>query len=366
MRLGPAAFEKGALPMVKSSLCSIRCLLVWSVTLALTASPSVVAEPVRTIGWRAGASVIAKTQDAAALRDSLVRLAGRGDARHVVVHFDRTPGRARRVSLAGAGVSLLSYLGDHAYFAALDRRGLDVASVLRDGSIRRVEPILPEWKLDGRLAAGAVPAWAVTRGRDGAAAVAVCVIFHADVALVPDALAIARRHGAIVRSLLHTVNGLVIELPQANVARLVAEDAVQWIEPPLPAFSEVNDSNRVITEAGIVQDAPYGLSGDGVTVLVYDAGTAVEMHPDFGGRLTSHEENDLSNHATHVAGTIGGDGVESTGPAITRNCCSNRSSPSLSSDCSNNPRAVTWQRISAACLSDPAANKSDFGVRLAT
>ena len=65
--------------------------------------------------------------------------------------------------------------------------------------------------------------------------------------------------------------GGLIQTP--NINALADEDAVQWIEWPLPKLSEINDSNRAITEANIVQAIPYDLDGSGVSVMVYDGAT---------------------------------------------------------------------------------------------
>ena len=57
--------------------------------------------------------------------------------------------------------------------------------------------------------------------------------------------------------------------------------------------------------------------------MVYDGGYGFSGHPDFGGRHTARDGSGQSNHATHVAGTIGGDGLSSGGkyrgmaPAVT-------------------------------------------------
>jgi len=75
----------------------------------------------------------------------------------------------------------------------------------------------------------------------------------------------------------------------------------------------VNDSNRSRVQADPAQASPYSLDGGGVTVLVYDGGVARESHVDFGGRLTAHDSSALSDHATHVSGTIGGSGSASGG-----------------------------------------------------
>jgi hypothetical protein len=143
--------------------------------------------------------------------------------------------------------------------------------------------------------------------------VAAYLIFHPDVALGLEGLTLMAQYGVVVRDTISVVNGLVIELPLAALPALASEDAVQWIEPPLPRFSEWNDSNRTRTGADTAQAAPYSLTGSGVTVLVYDAGFARASHQDFGGRLTVRDSSGLSGHATHVSGTIGGSGAASGG-----------------------------------------------------
>ena len=99
-----------------------------------------------------------------------------------------------------------------------------------------------------------------------------------------------------------------MELPLASVESLAREDAVQWIEWPLPRMSVVNNSNRIITQANNVQGAPFHLNGAGITALIYDGGTARASHVDFQGRLTSHDSSGTADHSTHVAGTVGGGG----------------------------------------------------------
>ncbi|NOX58281.1 MAG: S8 family serine peptidase, partial [Planctomycetes bacterium] len=143
--------------------------------------------------------------------------------------------------------------------------------------------------------------------------VAVYVLFHPDVNLDAKAPGIVFKHGARIQSLMRSINGLVIELPASQIKSLADEDGVQYIEPPMPQFANMNDSNRVITGADIVQAAPYGLDGSGVSVLIYDGGEVLASHPDFGGRATVRDSSGLSDHSTHVAGTVGGDGASSGG-----------------------------------------------------
>ncbi len=218
-----------------------------------------------------------------------------------------------RTAFREAGVELLSYLGQNAFFAAADAGRLDAASpALAEVSL--AYPVAPVWKLHPLLAAEAEPDWAILPGRTltDRAAVAAYVVFFADVAPL-EAEASIDAGGGLVRSRLRTVNGLVVEMPWDRLKALAELDIVQWIEPALPPLDAVNNSNRQLTQAEVVQAAPYGLSGAGVTVLVYDVGTGDPTHSDFAGRLTPRDLSPESMHATHVAGTIGGDGTASAG-----------------------------------------------------
>ncbi len=234
------------------------------------------------------------------------------EGRHVVVQFGGPIDGAQRKQLAGAGLRLLRYLPDDAYFAVLSDHGIDAAAIGATPGIRAIEPVRREWKLDPRILAGDPPAWAVVSKGDAGLPgdVAVYALFHPDVPLA-RAVEVAQAFGANVRDRLESINGLVLELPRAAVEPLADDDAVQWIEWPLPRMSPVNDSNRAITQANVVQAAPYGLSGAGVNVLVYDANQARSTHADFQGRMTlgSGDASGMADHATHVSCTIGGAGV---------------------------------------------------------
>ncbi len=219
----------------------------------------------------------------------------------------------QRAQLELAGVSLQAWLGDNAFFAAFSPQGVDAAALRNFPAVAAIRRIERDWKLHPMFARGETPKWAVVPPPAGYANqsevfVAVYILFHADV-IGAEAKAVAANHQALVISDLDTIHGLVLELPLAQVALMASNDSVMYIEPALPPLRENNDSNRNITQANIVQAAPYNLNGAGVNVLVYDGGFAFSSHPDFQGRLTVRDTSGLSNHATHVSGTIGGAGV---------------------------------------------------------
>jgi subtilisin family serine protease len=246
--------------------------------------------------------------DAAAVLRNLSRT-----AEHAVVRFTGPVEAGTRSRLAAAGVRLQTYLGGYAYIAAISDADLDAAGLAKIAGLNGAEALQPVWKLHPLIQNGQAPEHAVV-GSDakGSTIFGAYILFHpdADAKRLDAALA---KHGVVVRDVLETINGAVIELSVDAVALLAAEEDVLWIEPALPRFSTLNAENRVITQANTAQSAPYNLTGAGVNVLVYDGGTARATHQDFGGRLTVRDSSGLANHATHVSGTIGGSGAASGG-----------------------------------------------------
>jgi hypothetical protein len=268
-------------------------------------APAVAAE----LSFKSGPVTLDRTAPAA-LEQVLRTADNRADAAatRVVVQFEAPLTATERADLAAAGVELLNYIGSGAYFAKV-ATAETAAPALAGASVRAVAPIQLEWKIAPELLRGDERPYAeVGTLRDGSKVVAAYVLFHRDVDLNRSGKSLALLHEAAVRDVLESVNGLVIELPEDQIPLLASEPEVMWIEPPLPQLSETNDSNRVVTQVDQAW-VDYGLDGTGITVLVYDGGTARATHVDFEGRLTVGDDDGLSEHATHVSGTIGGGGV---------------------------------------------------------
>jgi len=289
------------------------------------------------IRWRSGAVTTEFKTPVEAAADVVAISTQRGADRRVVLQFADSVSAADKAKLAEGGVTLLNYVGDNAYFAKLDGRGVDAEKLASVASLRATAAIQRDWKLHTSLINNVIHPWMVVdknapvgggQSIEGSPKaehediehsgvddpiVAVYAMFHPDVPLNTEAVNTVHRHAAKVVSKLLSNNTLVIELPYSKIVALADEDAIQYIEPPLPKFSELNNSNRVVTQADVVQAAPYNLSGNGVSVMVYDGGTIFTSHPDFGGRATNRDSDSVSDHATHVSGTIGGNGSSSSG-----------------------------------------------------
>lgn len=302
-------------------------MLATALVCILTALPAMAG----TIRFRSG-PVATGEKSPAELRDSLRPMQSRGADRRVVMQFVGPLSQDQRRRLREGGIGLLSYLGDHAYFVRIDPRVFDAEDAAALGVIEDVLPVATEWKLHPLLLDGRVPTWAITdleylrsveqteTAAERAAValpadplVAVHVLFHPDVPLTPMGPIRVAMHGGHVISILKSVNGLVVEMPFSRVTGLAAEGDVQYVEPALPRMQEVNDSSRNLVGADIVQGPPYDIDGSGVTVMVYDLGTVFASHQDFGGRVTVGDGSSIRDHATHVAGTLGGDGSVSGG-----------------------------------------------------
>lgn len=275
-----------------------------SIVLALTGAISAAAFAAD-VPWRTG-SVDILQQNAAA---ELAALATRPDQRHVVLQFHAPLSNTQREQLAAGGVQLLAYVSGNAYFATVEADA-DIsatASLLAGASA-----IDANWKLHPMLARNEVPTWAVVA--DGAdPVIGAYVLFHTDVDMKLEGSTAVAAHNGFTRSTLRSVNGMVIEAPMSDLIAMANEDAVQWIEPALPKLVELNSENRALTGANTMQDAPYSLDGTGVTAMIFDGGSALASHQDFGGRLTVRDASSLSSHATHVSGTVGGNGSASGG-----------------------------------------------------
>jgi hypothetical protein len=262
------------------------------------------------VQWRSGARSAPAAMQPAELAQAIGELAGRPEQRRVVMHFDGPLQPGQRAALEANGVRLLSYLGGHAYFVTLTP-DVDPARVATLPGPLAIEPVDPVNKMHPDLAQGIVHPWSVVSGNDdllSSPTVAVYVLFHRDFDSAGDASNVMGRYGGTVQSFLESVNGVVAQLPMDRVTDLAGDDDVMYVEPPLPQLTHLNDSNRALTGVDIVNAAPYDLDGSGVTVLVYDGGKAAS-HADLSGRLTigPSDTSGTSDHATHVACTVGGD-----------------------------------------------------------
>lgn len=227
----------------------------------------------------------------------------------VLVQFERVLDGPTQARLTEAGIQLLAYVPEAAYFASV-RADADLALFAANGG-RWLGRILPADKLSTTLRAGQPGGWA--RQPDG--------LIRLRARLFPDArledgVDGAVRAGMRVVSRSPATAQIEIEGELEAVAKLAEVEAVQWIEEVPPPAAMFNDGVRTNLQIPALEVAPYTLTGANVAVGMWDAGWVDFSHSDFAGRLFPGEAGGPAQshfHSTHVAGTLGGDGTASGG-----------------------------------------------------
>ncbi|MEO7098770.1 MAG: MBG domain-containing protein [Luteolibacter sp.] len=114
-----------------------------------------------------------------------------------------------------------------------------------------------------------------------------------------------RRHNARDRA---TLLGLPLrtESPNGRVQELA-----DFRPDGRPLYRTTHNVNAAIsTGANLLQTSPYSLSGSGINIGLWDGGSALSTHQEFGTRVTVVDGAAAIDHATHVAGTLIASGVD--------------------------------------------------------
>jgi hypothetical protein len=223
--------------------------------------------------------------------------------RHVLLQFENIPTDAQRAALEAADVHLLGYVPDRTWFASLPVKLSLQHSALSQvrwmGAIQavdRISPILRERGIRQEMI-------------DDQGQTSLDIRFFPDVS--PDeALRVLSAHEATVEDKQIDFHRFVVRVDPRAIDALAQENGVQWIAEAPPPKTTFNDGVRARTNVDAVHTGPYNLSGNGVDLGIWDGGT-VDAHVDFAGRLTVVDGASVGDHATHVAGTMAGDGSNS-------------------------------------------------------
>jgi hypothetical protein len=209
------------------------------------------------------------------------------DRVHVLVQFGSLPGAAERDVLADElGIRFLDLVPETAFVVALPP-DLQIARTLlaeeRLG-VRWVGVLLPEDRVAPWIVSRGVPEHA--RHEDGR--VELLVEFFGDVNAILQHQ-ILEDHGAEVLDSIGPINGWRVIVNEGAIRDLARRDPVKWIVEWFPPPEVDNDGVRSGT--GVNSDAvaggtPYDLTGNGVTVALWDGRQVSASHTDFGQRVT--------------------------------------------------------------------------------
>ncbi|HEY0160498.1 MAG TPA: S8 family serine peptidase [Thermoanaerobaculia bacterium] len=134
------------------------------------------------------------------------------------------------------------------------------------------------------------------------------VYFHRDVDFDDARSAILSAGGAlpdpfrlrfsVSRSLDATIAPHALEALAADERVLIVGGGRKW------KVRSDNASSAKAANVTPLYDAPYGLTGEGVTLSLFELGAAQNDHPEFQDRFEVHLDSGDAGHSTHVAGTM--------------------------------------------------------------
>ncbi len=235
--------------------------------------------------------------------DGLSALAGK----HGLMQFTRPVSHTEREVLASKGIHLLSYVPQNSWVVRFEGQLSDAE--LSSYGIRWFGAIAENEKISPLVSMLNAPHAA--KRADGRAQFA--VVLHQDVDAQAVVEQLRAQLGAELIGIEPSTNSLDILCPANAVTQIAGIDAVQWVEPNVLVQEEHNDNARTNLKADQAQAAPYNLDGEFITVAEWDGGAVASTHPDFSGRVTVLGSPAISAHSTHVAGTIMGNGANSSG-----------------------------------------------------
>ena len=102
----------------------------------------------------------------------------------------------------------------------------------------------------------------------------------------------------------------LLGLPLRTVAANGRIQELADFEGNRPLYFTTNNLNAAIsTGANLLRASPYSLNGAGVTIGLWDGGSARASHQEFGSRMVVMDAAAAVDHATHVGGTLIAAGV---------------------------------------------------------
>jgi hypothetical protein len=227
------------------------------------------------------------------------------DGKHyVTIQFNSIPTQSVKDQLRSAGIQLIDYIPNFSYTAIVSD-AFNTAQFASYG-VRSVFYLDVRQKMQSDLFNAIYPPHAVNQF----GFVDVEIITYEKIGAEKIAPAL-QQIGASILSNTPVFKTYKLRLPQSTVNMLAAMPFVQWVEPISPPNVLENLPGRSLHRANVLNDGVRNLKGDGINVGVWDGGAINSTHIDFlpTGRVTVVEPGSLTDHGTHVTGTITSKGL---------------------------------------------------------
>lgn len=223
---------------------------------------------------------------------------------YVVIQFTAIPDEKNKIALKQSGIELLEYLPRNSYLAIVS--GNADISALKTKAARAVFEMEPAHKTLPSLYKREFPAHAVK----APGTIDLVVTTYENLAPGQTESAFTALNAVILEKV-PVFKNITIRIPQANLLALLNLPFVSWAEAVEPANKVENEQGRTLHRVNILNDGVRNLKGDGINIGIWDGGQINLNHLDFSpaGRVTIVRAGAVSDHATHVAGTITGKGL---------------------------------------------------------
>jgi hypothetical protein len=223
-----------------------------------------------------------------------------------VLHFENIPSAEQRKVLSSSGIQILDYIPNNSYTISIKGQ-VKLQSLLEAGA-RALFTLRPEQKMDGYLASGKIPSWAVKAG----GTVDCWISFPKSFEPVDVLVELQKRNIDVVSSQYADYQIIHIRIATTRITEIAGLPFVDYIQPAPPEDHTTNYNSRAASRGNVlnasVADGGKGLNGEGVVVGIGD-NADVQTHADFAGRLINRSAAPLSaGHGHHVHGSAVGAG----------------------------------------------------------
>lgn len=219
-----------------------------------------------------------------------------------IVQFYDIPTEADKLQIAAAGMQLLSYIPNNAFYCSI-RKDATVES-LKDLNIRSIITLDAELKISPKLKKKVLPEWAFM-GND----ILLYVKYFSPTHKHRVLTSIQNTGGELVADLNET-HILCVKVSPSQIDVLAKNTFVQWIEPVAKPNSQDDVRGRTngrVNALSTQYSAGRKYDGSGVVVGLCDDGV-IGPHIDFEGRVTQHTIDNSGNHGDMTSGIFIGAG----------------------------------------------------------
>lgn len=222
---------------------------------------------------------------------------------YTLLQFTKIPTLEEQNELKNQGITLISYLSNNAYYAAVSSKFYSSSTVFKN--IRTFITVDSKFKIDPAIANDVIPDYAKAGN-----AVKVIVSYFKGVTNEMISENLAQLNVKNFKN----IEGFSQIYLQASEEKLKEIAKLNWVQNIELIDAPVESDNlpgRTSHKANVLSSTipgiGYDLTGRGVKIGIWDGN--LEKHIDHTGRVTTREYESPSSHGEHVSGTIGGAGI---------------------------------------------------------